>query len=185
MVVDYKIVNGTQVAVISDIENANLTAEQWKQFADMIVQRYEEMLPTVTILGVDYSVLKRIIENKCKDAFLAHVIVGRLWEMGVKKIDYLPISAQPNLAVNADKKEKSVGTPAERTSKARDYCINGGRGYGSKVVQQLDGNGAVVREFPSASAAARYYNISYEGIRMCCYGKCKTSGGRIWKYKEA
>ena len=85
MVVDYKIVNGTQVAVISDIENANLTAEQWKQFADMIVQRYEEMLPTVTILGVDYSVLKRIIENKCKDAFLAHVIVGRLWEMGVKK----------------------------------------------------------------------------------------------------
>ena len=36
MVVDYKIVNGTQVAVISDIENANLTAEQWKQFADMI-----------------------------------------------------------------------------------------------------------------------------------------------------
>lgn len=183
MVVDYKNVNGTQVAVISDIENANLTGAQWKQFADMIVQRYEEMLPTVTILGVDYPVLKRIIESKCKDTFLAHIIVGRLWEMGVKKIDYLPISAQPNMAEKADKKE--VKKPTDKTTKARDYCVNGGRGYGSKVVQQLDGNGTVIREFPSAISAARYYSISYEGIRMCCYGKCKTSGGRIWRYKEA
>ena len=53
MTVDYKYVNGTQVAVICDLENANLTAEEWKQFGNMIIQRFEDMLPTVTIVGVE------------------------------------------------------------------------------------------------------------------------------------
>ena len=183
MTFDYKYVNGTQVAVICDLENANLTAEEWKQFGNMIIQRFEDMLPTVTIVGVEHHVLKRIIENKCKDALLAHAIVGRLWEMGVKKIDYLPTSAQPQ---TVDKPvEKIKQEAAKGNSRVKDFCVNGGRGYGSKVVQQLNEDGDVIREFPSAAAAARYYNISYEALRMCCYGKCRTSGGRFWRYKEA
>lgn len=183
MNVTYQVVNGTQVAIICDIENANLTAAEWRQFGEMIVQRFEDMLPTVTILGVDYAVLKRIIENKCKDAFLAHTIVGRLYEMGVKKIDYLPVSAQPQFVYKPIEKPKQEA--AKSSSRVRDFCVNGGRGYGSKVVQQLNEDGDVIREFPSAAAAARYYNISYEALRMCCYGKCRTSGGRFWRYKEA
>ena len=183
MTIDYKMVNGTQVAVICDIENADLTKDEWKKFGNMIIQRFEDMLPTVTIVGVDYHVLRRIIENRSGDAILAHAICGRLWEMGVNKIEYLPVSAQPQ------EEDKPIPKPAEKTAenmaKPKDYCVNGGRGYGCKVVQQLDGEGNVIREFPSAAAAARYYKISYEAIRMCCYGKCKTSGGRIWRYKEA
>lgn len=183
MTIDYKYVNGTQVAVICDLENANLTAEEWKQFGNMVIQRFEDMLPTVTIVGVNYAVLKRIIENKCKDAFFAHTIVGRLWEMGVKRIEYLPVSAQTQYM---DKPaEKAEQETIKSSSRTRDCCVNGGRGYGSKVVQQLNENGDVIREFPSAAAAARYYNISYEALRMCCYGKCRTSGGRFWRYKEA
>jgi hypothetical protein len=181
MTVDYKSVNGTQVAVICDIENAELSLDEWKKFGDMVCKRYEDMLPTVTILGVDYPVLKRIIESRTKDTLLAHVITGRLWEMGVKKIEYLPASAQPQIA----KKPVESPAPAEKVSKVRDYCINGGRGFNCKTVYQLDGNGNIIREFPSVKAAAAYYSLSKDALSQCLRGKTKTCGGRIWRYKEA
>lgn len=34
MTIDYKMVNGTQVAVICDIENADLTKDEWKKFGN-------------------------------------------------------------------------------------------------------------------------------------------------------
>lgn len=144
------------------------------------------MLPTVAIVSVKYDVLKRIIENRSGNGYLAHKIVGRLWEMGVKKIDYLPVTAQPQIIEKPIKQavEKPVEKPAEKPIKARDYCINGGR-PNCKPVYQLDGNGNVIHEFPSVKAAAEYYGLNKDGLSACCRGKIKTCGGRIWKYKEA
>lgn len=189
MTIDYKIVNGTQVAVICDIENANLTKDEWKKFGDLVVQRFENMLPTVTIVGVDYHVLRRIIESRSGDALLAHAICGRLWEMGINKIGYLPASAQPQER-GQDKLNKATTKELDKTTskprtKIRDYVVNGGRGNCGKPVEQLDGDGQVIRVFCTAAEAGRYYSINPALIRDCCNGKWRTAGGRIWRYKEA
>ena len=183
MTVDYKMVNGTEVAVICDIENANFTAGEWERFGNMIMQRFEDMLPTVTILGVDYYTFRRIIEKGCKSSLLAQAIVGRLWEMGVQKILYLPATAQPSTQ-QAPLGEQKQQKPLQK-SKAKDYVINGGRGYRGKPVEQLGGDGEVIREFRNAVEAGRYYGTDATTIRECCNGKCRTAGGRIWRYKEA
>lgn len=36
MNISYQPINGTQVAIITDIENASFTAAEWQGFADMI-----------------------------------------------------------------------------------------------------------------------------------------------------
>ncbi len=190
MTIDYKIVNSTQVAVICDIENAELSKDEWKEFCDMIIKRFEDMLPTVTIVGVDYHVLRRIIENRSGDALLAHAICGRLWEMGIKKIEYLPASAQQlqksvQETPNNNTLQKPDNAKTKQKTKIRDYVVNGGRGNCGKPVEQLDGDGKVIRVFCTAAEAGRYYSINPSLIRDCCKGKWRTAGGRIWRYKEA
>lgn len=181
MTIDYKTVNGTEVAIICDLENAEMTEGEWKSFFKYVSNRFEKMLPTITILGVDYDVIKKVIANRCKDWVLAGAIVGRLWEMGVKKINYLPVSTPKQ---TEDKPvEKPKPKVDRRTSKVKDYCINGGR-TNCKPVYQLDGGGNVIREFPSCKAAADYYGLSKDGLSQCCRGEIKTCGGRLWIYKE-
>lgn len=96
------------------------------------------------------------------------------------------MAAQPQIEEKPIKQavEKPVEKPAEKPTKARDYCINGGR-PNCKPVYQLDGNGNVIHEFPSVKAAAEYYRLNKDGLSACCRGKIKTCGGRIWRYKEA
>lgn len=185
MNISYQVVNGTQVAIITDLENAVLTTSEWQGFLEMICQRFEQMLPTVAIVSVDYDILRRIIATKSGDSYLAHKIVGRLWEMGIKKIDYLPAAAQPNFQGNvAEQTEKKpVSITPEKPKRVKDYCINGGR-PNCKPVYQLDGDGNVIREFPSCKAAAEYYGLDKDGLSQCCRGVIKTCGGRLWIYKE-
>ena len=54
----------------------------------------------------------------------------------------------------------------------------------SKPVLQLDSNENVVKKWPSARAAYRETNISYQNIHKCCRGKRKTAGGYIWRYAQ-
>lgn len=181
MTIDYKKVNGTEVAIICDLENAQMTVGEWKSFFNYVNQRFEEMLPTITILSVDYAVIKKIIARRCKDVNLAGAIVGRLWEMGVKKIDYLPISVPKQVENKPTPKSKAD----MRTPKVRDYCENGGRGGTCKPVLQLNEKGNVIREFPSVRAAADYYGLNRTSLSQCCRGQYRTCGGRLWKFKEA
>jgi len=51
-----------------------------------------------------------------------------------------------------------------------------------KPVLQFDLNNNLIKEFESISEASRKTNISNVQIGNCCIGKCKTSGGFIWKY---
>lgn len=53
----------------------------------------------------------------------------------------------------------------------------------SKITQQYDLSGNLVAEYPSAAEAGRKLDINDEGIRACCQGRYKTSGGYQWKYK--
>ena len=53
----------------------------------------------------------------------------------------------------------------------------------AKVVQALDKNGNVVKEFPSTAEAGRNGFIQ-QHVSMCCNGKEKTHKGYRWQYKE-
>lgn len=53
-----------------------------------------------------------------------------------------------------------------------------------KKIKQFTQNGDLINEWDSISSAARFFNITREGIRDCCLGKQKTAFGYIWKYKE-
>lgn len=54
----------------------------------------------------------------------------------------------------------------------------------SKVTQQYSIDGRLIREYPSAVAAALEVGLHYDSIYKACRGKFKTVGGFIWKYKE-
>ena len=54
----------------------------------------------------------------------------------------------------------------------------------SEPIQQLDADGNVVAEYPSAIEAQRATGTNRKRIRMCCNGKYKTAGGYCWKFKE-
>lgn len=51
-----------------------------------------------------------------------------------------------------------------------------------KRVQQFTKEGEFVRDYESASEAARAMGVSKYSISNCCRGKQKTSAGYIWKY---
>ena len=56
-----------------------------------------------------------------------------------------------------------------------------------KPVLQLDKNTSeIIKEFPSASEAAKSLNISRGSIVNCCLKKphVRTVGGYVWRYKE-
>jgi group I intron endonuclease len=52
-----------------------------------------------------------------------------------------------------------------------------------KVVFQYDLNNNFIKEWPSFSEAARYFNINPTGIMNCCKGKQKTAAGFKWILK--
>ena len=51
-------------------------------------------------------------------------------------------------------------------------------------VIQMDDNGAVIRVFPSVSAAAQEIGITPKGIRSAAKGTQKHAGGYCWKYAD-
>ena len=51
-------------------------------------------------------------------------------------------------------------------------------------VIQMDDNGAVIRVFPSVSAAAQEIGITPKGIRSAAKGTQKHAGGFCWKYAD-
>ena len=54
-----------------------------------------------------------------------------------------------------------------------------------KSVLQLSKEGELIAEYPSTCEASRQTGCSQSSICSCCKGKLKSTGGYIWKYKEA
>ena len=53
----------------------------------------------------------------------------------------------------------------------------------SKPVLQLDADGSVITEWPSARAASEATGAGFQNIYKCCRGLRKTAGGFGWRYK--
>jgi len=182
-----------QTMVISGIEAAKLSTDEWWAFYYLVCYRFEHMLPTKTITALDYEELRDYISSQSGEFTMACAIVNRVWEMGAevarKRAEpttpprkkwqrNVTEDAPQGTSENAGHQVQVQETPAD------DYIIYGGeRGYRCKAVQQLDGCGRVIREFPSAVAAGKHYGIPAKGIQECCSGKLYTSGGRRWQYK--
>ena len=54
-----------------------------------------------------------------------------------------------------------------------------------KGVIQFDKNGCQIKQWKSINMAAKEFKIHPIHICECCQGKRKTTGGYMWKYKEA
>jgi hypothetical protein len=54
----------------------------------------------------------------------------------------------------------------------------------SKIVEQHDLNGNLIKIFLSISDASDKSNVSRSSIRRCCNGEYKTIKGYIWKFKN-
>lgn len=64
-----------------------------------------------------------------------------------------------------------------------EHFINTGKDR-HKPILQYDLDGKFIKEWESATEAQKKLKISNKAIFNCLKGKCKTSGGFIWKYKE-
>ena len=51
------------------------------------------------------------------------------------------------------------------------------------AINQYDPNNNFIKSWDNANDAAKELDISYKGIRECCYNRQKTCGGFIWKRK--
>lgn len=54
--------------------------------------------------------------------------------------------------------------------------------FNSKIIQQLNLEGEVIKEWPSITDAEETLNIN--GINKCLSGRRRSSGGFIWRYKK-
>lgn len=68
------------------------------------------------------------------------------------------------------------------TNKQKSIGAQNGK-KSSKPVLQYDLNGIFIKEWSSASEAARSLNIPISNICSCCNNQRKTASGYIWKYK--
>ena len=75
----------------------------------------------------------------------------------------------------------NYGTHNERMLKTRK--INKGKNA-ERTVSQFTKDCKFVNEYPSIHEAGRCTGINQGNIWCCCNGRCNTSGGYIWKYKE-
>lgn len=55
----------------------------------------------------------------------------------------------------------------------------------SKPVSQYDLKGNFIKMWENGCEAAKILNIHEPNICKCCRGERKTTGGYIWRYKEA
>lgn len=72
----------------------------------------------------------------------------------------------------------NYGTGIERRAKTQTNHQN------SKTVFQYNLDGTFIREWPSLKEVQRQLGFNNGSISACCLGKCKTSYGFIWKYKN-
>lgn len=54
-----------------------------------------------------------------------------------------------------------------------------------KQVIQFSKDGELIAEYPSTREAERNTGCHHQNICKCCKGNLKSTGGYIWKYKEA
>jgi hypothetical protein len=64
----------------------------------------------------------------------------------------------------------------------RHGSLNKGK-TSAKPVYQLDSDGSIIKEYPSASAAAEEHGVQGSQIRAVCVGTQKQTNGTFWRYQ--
>ena len=82
-----------------------------------------------------------------------------------------------------NKSEAHKGVP--RSEEVKRKISDGGKGKGVKPVKCTNLMSGEVREFSSATEAARVLGIKNSNISACCRGRLKSAGGWCFEYKNA
>ena len=127
--------------------------------------------------------------NICKDGKqVAHPRVHRfVWEC-IKgaipdgyHVDHLDFNRSNNSIENL-KAIPSSENQARLSKDGRKRQVEATKKANSQPVLQLDKQGNLIAEFPSASEAARQLGCNRCHISECCKGKLRKTGGFIWRY---
>lgn len=70
----------------------------------------------------------------------------------------------------------------KHTAEAKERMRTSRKG---KPILQYDLDGNFIREWEYMSLARQEYNLDKRSLQKACNGKLKTTGGYIWRYKEA
>ena len=70
----------------------------------------------------------------------------------------------------------------KHTAEAKERMRTSRKG---KHILQYDLDGNFIKEWEYMSLARQEYNLDKRSLQKACNGKLKTTGGYIWRYKEA
>lgn len=158
---------------------SDLTFEKATQLEKDLIRHYKS-------LGISYNITdggEGCLGRKCNEntkAKLSLINKGKINPNKGKKIGNLPQEWRDNIS------KGHLGLRYNRTSEWKDKISKIMR-LKCKPVLQLDKDTSeIIKEFPSASEAAKSLNISRGNIVNCCLKKphVKTVGGYVWRYKE-
>ena len=83
---------------------------------------------------------------------------------------------------NTDYAARTAKTDLITKAANTDYATIGRKHM--KQIAQFNKDGSLIKEWPSVKEAAETLEIIREGISNCLTGRCKYSGGFIWKYSN-
>ena len=121
-----------------------------------------------------------LIVGLCKNGEIKQCLVHRL-------VAQTFIPNQNNLPeVNHKDEDKENNSVQNLEWCDRKYNINYGTRTDrcSKPVLQFTKDGEFVKEWKSTKDVQRNLGYFHNNISNCCNGKCKSSNGFIWKYKD-
>ena len=78
--------------------------------------------------------------------------------------------------------EKNPNYGKKHTAEAKEKMRISRKG---KHILQYDLDGNFIREWEYMSLARQEYNLDKRSLQKACNGKLKTTGGYVWRYKEA
>jgi hypothetical protein len=93
---------------------------------------------------------------------------------------YLNSNKDAGVVVFDKSGRKKGGTPWNKGKKMDNVC-----GKNTKKILQFTTDGKFVKEWDCISNASNTLTINRSAIENCIFGKSKTSGGYIWKYKDS
>lgn len=127
------------------------------------------------ILSKNGKIKKVRVNDVVYETFIGQIPEG----MEVNHIDEnKPNNSVWNLNLMTHKDNCNWGTRNERIKETR---IKNGN---TRIVLQYTKDMTFLNEYPSIAEASRQTGVGYCSIKQCCYGKSKTAGGFIFKFKE-
>lgn len=142
--------------------------------------------PTYAFLGHHHSEeTKEILSKKRSKPILQFTLDGEFikeWSSSLEAAEALGVDASNIRQVTCGNTKSAYGF--QWKLKDSDKIIEPIKHPHNNGVLQYNKEGVFIKEWKSASEAARELNINRSGISNCCNGKSKSSSGFIWKYVE-